>query len=524
MIDNAMSPTAQDRLKGSPGAPRAFVLTAGDPTNDPRIGWVAATLADKFDVTEIGLYRDLSTARAPDVEQIAPQLRRARAPATPWPAYIPDLNDVVLGDNAGWNALAGFAYETASTDPVLGYGRKTGRPLRAIHERHEQLRRILRTNASLIRAARALGPAELIVAADLESLAAGVTLKSDFGARLIYDAHEFWPYSFPQFTSPDEERAWTRIERRLASEADARFVVSPGLAEAMAKEYGVPFQTLPNAVPLAEAKSKPRTRVSSDDRIEFLFLGGFAPGRGIQLLIDAWARTPERCVLVLQGPDSAYRREMIAAAKATGHFGSRILFPTPVPETDLIGRAAQADVGLIPYEPTLINHVHCSPNKLSQYMAAGLPILANTTFFVEQTVRQADCGVVVDFKDIAAIAAAVQRLADDEAERRRLGANARKGFEAFFNWDAYAPALVAATGNPQRSGMPSPSDATAALRAEFQAQAPYRAPGAQNAVGRFGHSALRLGLKAAWHGVPFLRLIMLNNPRFRRRAEELREL
>ncbi|RYG36154.1 MAG: glycosyltransferase [Burkholderiales bacterium] len=215
---------------------------------------------------------------------------------------------------------------------------------------------------------------------------------------------------------------------------------------------------------------------------------------------------------------------MISAAKRSGLLGSRILFPPPVPERDLISRAAQADIGLVPYEPTLINHIHCSPNKLSQYMAAGLPILANNTRFVEQIVRQAECGTVVDFNDPAQLASAVSKLADDAQYRQKLGLNARRGFETFFNWDAYAQALDATAGSPQRGAILSANDPIAALNSVFQTMTPHRAPGSGSALSRFGKSALRLALHAAWHGVPFLRVIMLNNPRFRRRAEELREL
>lgn len=49
----------------NPARPRAFVLTSRDPSADPRVGWVAATLAARFDVTEIGLHRDNSMRRPP---------------------------------------------------------------------------------------------------------------------------------------------------------------------------------------------------------------------------------------------------------------------------------------------------------------------------------------------------------------------------------------------------------------------------------------------------------------------------
>jgi hypothetical protein len=54
----------------------------------------------------------------------------------------------------------------------------------------------------------------------------------------------------------------------------------------------------------------------------------------------------------------------------------RVLFLEAIDESELVTAAAEFDVGLVPYTPTGLNYSNCCPNKLSQYMAAGLPILA----------------------------------------------------------------------------------------------------------------------------------------------------
>jgi len=502
--------------------PRALILASGDPASDPRIGWVAATLSQRFDVIELGTHRDRALRRTPDWTALEKSRWRARIPITPWPAHVPDLGKETYGGNVGWFALAGFAYDMLGLHATLA-AKKTRVSL-AKRQRLHQMKEILATNASLIRAGRALGPMDLIVAADLDALAAAVVLKCDLGARLVYDAHEFWPFSFPIFVGTDEEQAWVRIERLLVRETDARLAVSTGLAEEMGETYGAPFQAIPNAVPLAESPTPPARRVRTDGKVEFLFLGGFAPDRGILQLIQAWPQTPSTCILTLQGPDSHYKQEMLAAAKATGLVGARIMFPAPVAEAELVARAAQADVGLIPYEPTLINHIHCSPNKLSQYMAAGLPILANGTRFVSDTISKAGCGVIVDFAKPGLLAAEVAQLASDPERRRQLGANARRGFEDFFHWEIYAPVLLAASEDMRRHDHTTAFDPQALLLSEFKAQTNNATEGKQSALHRFTRSTVRFGLKAAWHGIPFLRLIILSHPSFRRRADKFLEI
>ena len=500
--------------------PRALILVVGDPASDPRIGWIADSLSPQFDVTEVGIHRDESAMRPPLMEVLSPSQRRVRAPMGSWPAFIQEPGGPFYAGNVGWTTLAGFAYEIAEQDAGDVHKGKLHAD-RALSERRAAMRRILCASRSLLSAATALGPAEVIIAADLDALPAGILLKQIFGAKLIYDAHEFWPYQFPNFESAAEEEAWLRIERRLIRETDARFVVSPQLAEAMREAYGLSVGSLPNAMPLNGASRRPAGRTTSEVRKEFLFLGNFAPGRGIQPLIRAWPHTPKNCVLVLQGPDSDYKTQMIAEAKQLGPESARIEFPPPISEDQLVERASKADVGVIPYEPTLLNHLFCSPNKLSQYMAAGLPILANTTAFVAQILKRADCGVVVDLENAGAVSNAVTRLCDDEL-RQRLGANARRGFEAFFNWEEFAPALLKEVKDAAYNGMPSPADGRAALNAAFL--------GALEAgdlelspTARLARKARRFALQALWHGVPFLRVIVLSSPRVRRQAEKLRK-
>jgi glycosyltransferase involved in cell wall biosynthesis len=506
----------------APHRPRALVLASGDPASDPRIGWVASTLAERFDVIVVGTHRDRSQRRAPEWVSFGESHSRVNVPVAASPCYTPDGEGDTYGGSIGWFVLAGFAYDVAGLDAVPNW--KRPKISLARHQRINQMKEILSTNASLIQAGRALGPIDLVVAADLDSLAAGVVLKHDLGARLIYDAHEYWPYSFPIFRGTEEEEAWVRIERLLVGETDARFTVSTGLAQEMSKTYGTLFDVLPNAAPLKDASPAPRRVPRSDGQVEFLFLGGFAPDRGILKLIEAWRQTPQTCILMLQGPESRYKLEMIAAAKETGLLGTRILFPPPVKETDLIARAANADVGLIPYEPTLINHIHCSPNKLSQYMAAGLPILANATRFVEEITTTASCGVVVDFETPGALASEVTRLAGDPALRTRLGHNARLAFETFFHWEAYANSLIDAADCGAKAARSHITDPRMALLGAFRAQAPGGHDKHHSAFQRYTRLAMRYCLKAAWHGVPFLRVFVLSQPRLRRRAENMMEL
>jgi hypothetical protein len=113
-----------------------------------------------------------------------------------------------------------------------------------------------------------------------------------------------------------------------------------------------------------------------------------------------------------------------------------------VSEEELVrAAAASADVGLVPYPKTNNLYANCSPNKLSQYMAASLPILANDTNFVRDVVNEADCGIVVNFGNLQALVEAVNTLGADEALRKRFSINGMNHFRKAFNWQNMATAF-----------------------------------------------------------------------------------
>ena len=279
-----------------------------------------------------------------------------------------------------------------------------------------------------------------IIATDLLSLPAALVLKGTFKAPLLFDAHEYWPES--STTQLEfEKQFWQDMEKRLVAYTEYRQTVSSGLARLMSEQYGTHFECVPNCAPANQIRPFTSRPARPKGECHFLFQGGFAVHRGIDLLIKAWPKTDSRAILLLRGPDNKYKAAMQVLAEQTGLLGSRIFFPKAVTESELIDAAAEADVGLIPYAPIGKTYQNCCPNKTSQYMAAGLPILANRTSFVESLVLEADCGQVINFNNPEAIATAVASLVEDAALRETLGRAGRRYFQEKFNWDIVSAPL-----------------------------------------------------------------------------------
>jgi glycosyltransferase involved in cell wall biosynthesis len=113
-----------------------------------------------------------------------------------------------------------------------------------------------------------------------------------------------------------------------------------------------------------------------------------------------------------------------------------------------------AHLGLALYEPHDLGNqtMAGAGNKLNLYLKAGIPsVIPDIPDFVEFT-RRYDAGVVADPIDPGSIAAAVNAVFADERRYRELCSNARRAFEAEYNFETqYAPVLERVLGQAPRA-------------------------------------------------------------------------
>ena len=103
--------------------------------------------------------------------------------------------------------------------------------------------------------------------------------------------------------------------------------------------------------------------------------------------------------------------------------------------------ASSADVGVSPIVPSCLNYRYSLPNKLFQYMAAGIPVVASDFRQVREVVEGSGCGVVVDTTRPEAIAWAIVRILGDPDQASAMGARGRAAVVDRYNWEASAKVL-----------------------------------------------------------------------------------
>ena len=413
-----------------------LLLVAHEPQRDPRLNWIASGGREDFIIHQLGISR---VANDKPSESGSDHIGRVWS----YPRIETSRNLAVIRENIFSRDNSAAMLELSSLIAILSLHDSELLAVLGCEDSGRMVtfrwyvKYLLQMTYSLVDHAENISGISAVISTDLDTLLAGMVLKERWGVPLIYDAHEFWPAADVE-QEAFEHDFWVTLEGRLVRHVDYAQTVSPGLADHMARLYGVPFESVPNAEPLgsrvAEGQEKTRGEHTGSE-CRFLFQGGFANARGIDLLISAWPHTHPSAILVLRGPDNEYKKRMVDLAISCGVYATRVLFLEAIDESELVTAAVEFDVGLVPYTPTGLNYSNCCPNKLSQYMAAGLPILAATTNYVSQIISESGAGVVIDFADRFQLVREIDRLALDPALRMAYAEKSAAFFLDRFHWE-----------------------------------------------------------------------------------------
>lgn len=258
-------------------------------------------------------------------------------------------------------------------------------------------------------------PADLIQVHDLPALEAGAELAARWNVPLVYDAHELYP----------EQRCFSDVQKRICREKETQligraqvvFAVNTSIAEQMAERYGIPQPiTLLNALDPPEGFDprvcydliRKKLNLSPNRRI-LLFQGGFAPHRNLEKLVQAMSSVRAADVDLVMLGFGDFGAKLRSRAERLGLLARRVHFLPAVPQMELLQHSASADMGIIPYPHVDLNSYFCTPNKLFEFIQAGLPILANDSPELRRFVADEGFGVVAPLHSAGQIAKAIDR-------------------------------------------------------------------------------------------------------------------
>jgi len=146
------------------------------------------------------------------------------------------------------------------------------------------------------------------------------------------------------------------------------------------------------------------------------------------------------CLVCMGGGNEKYKKGLLSLARETG-VDHRFFFFGPVPSDRVIHIAAGADLGIAAIANSCLSYYYCSPNKLFEYMNAGLPVIASAFPELEKVVLQHEIGLSFDPSSPEDIARAARQVLKDSDTRGRMRQNAFKAANSY-NWENESKKLL----------------------------------------------------------------------------------
>jgi glycosyltransferase involved in cell wall biosynthesis len=264
------------------------------------------------------------------------------------------------------------------------------------------------------------------------------------GAKVVYDAHELWTEQGG--TSNLVAKIWRKIECFLLPRVDAVLTVNEYIAEVLHVEYGA--KEKPIVVMNCQPRANPGQTLELAEFLKHkgiqgkriaLYQGALKPGRGLSQLVRAFEFLEDDIVLVLMG-DGTLKQELSVLVRQLG-LETRVWFhPLVLPDV-LLAYTASADLGVVIYENICRNNYLCSPNKLFEYLAAGIPIAMCDFPVLRRLLQKYEVGRTFDPSSPKSIASAIRFCLADPARYERMRVNTQQAMLQY-NWENEAAKLL----------------------------------------------------------------------------------
>jgi len=265
---------------------------------------------------------------------------------------------------------------------------------------------------------------------DPELIPIGLKLKRK-GYKVIFDAHEDLP---KQILSKPYLNSFIRkllsvffecYERYAFKKFDALIGATPVITEKLSK---INFNSCNiNNYPILDELN---LNVPWSDKVnEICYLGGIAQIRGIKEVIKSLGYT-EGTKLNLAGKFSESEVENDVKSLPEWQQVNELGFISRDSAAKVLGRSK---VGVVTFH-ACPNHVDAQPNKMFEYMSAGLPIITSNFPMWKDIVEGNDCGICVDPMDPEAIGKAIKYLIDNPEEAEMKSLNGYNAVLTKYNW------------------------------------------------------------------------------------------
>ena len=292
----------------------------------------------------------------------------------------------------------------------------------------------------ITRAAIALLP-KICHVHDFPFLLSGILVKLFTGCKLVYDAHE--DFASMVYQNNKIMISLLRIiELFLVKLFTDRVITVNSSLQSYFLKTKVKTHVLMN-VPFLSIQKTGQDKSTESKDFTLGYIGHIIWGRGYRTLLPLCEYLVQsgisvKMLIVGGGPFKESFEKMIAEHALQEHF----VLTGEVLHSTIPSYLKEIDVGLLLFRPVRYNNIIATPNKLFEYMAFGIPIVASDLPEIRKIIQETGAGILVDPSNVKEIAESIIYLADNPEVVEEMGKNGKKAFQTKYNWDAESSELL----------------------------------------------------------------------------------
>lgn len=265
----------------------------------------------------------------------------------------------------------------------------------------------------------------------------------------VYDAHEYVP-GLSQYGGRTARviEGWADLESEFIRDAARVITVSPAIADALHERYQLSSHpavvlNIPTVAPPGQEPVRTLREVCDlGPEVPLLsYSGGMTRARGVHTAIEAMAQLTDAHLALVCVPhnDTWYVRKLRQQVADMG-LDDRVHFANPVDPGQVVDYLRGVDVGLIPLL-SYPSHEMALPNKLFEYLYAGVPVVSSELDSLGAFLRETGVGLTFPAEDSSELAAAARAvLAHHE---RYAAAASDPALLVRYSWNSQAEQLRA---------------------------------------------------------------------------------
>ncbi len=275
--------------------------------------------------------------------------------------------------------------------------------------------------------------ADLLFANDLDTLLPNFLISKIKKAPLVYDSHEYFTETPELVHRKFVQKVWKKIEGFIFPRLKDVITVNDSIAGLFKNDYGVDVAVVRNIppTPKTSAKTDAPVFVNSDNKPIILLQGsGINIQRGAEELVQAMQFVDNAHLLIIGGGDvlpqlKTMSRDLVLESKIT--------FLAKMPFELLRSYTSQAILGFTLDKDTNINYRYSLPNKLFDYIHAGVPVLASPLVEIKNIIDSYRVGETIKSHEPSNLALHISSLVANPEKLATYKANCREAAKEL-NW------------------------------------------------------------------------------------------